>query len=131
MPLQEEKTGPGRILVIDDELPIAELLMEALQLGGHQVEITGSGDEGIEMIGQAAFDLVLTDLDMPGMSGWEVARRVKEISPGTPVMLVTGWSESISDEQMSEAGVNALVHKPFEIKELLNITNKNIVRHQN
>jgi len=131
MPLPEEETGPGRILVIDDELPIAELLMEALQLGGHQVEITGSGHEGIEMIRQAAFDLVLTDLDMPGMSGWEVARRVQEIRPGTPVMLVTGWSESISDEQMSAAGVRALVHKPFEIKELLSITNKNIGGHQN
>jgi CheY-like chemotaxis protein len=126
-----EKAAPGRILVIDDEVPIAELLMEALQLDGHHVEIAGSGLEGVEMASQTPFDLVLTDLDMPGISGWEVAKRIRTISPDSQVLLVTGWSEAITDEQMSQAGVTALVHKPFEIKELLSMTAKTISGRNN
>ena len=63
------------------------------------------------------FDLVLTDLSMPGMSGWEVAGRIQSDAPGLPVVLVTG--STISEQQIRSSGVAGVVHKPFEIKELL------------
>ncbi len=113
---------PARILVIDDEPSIAELLGDALAGEGHTVEIAVSAREGVELALAARYDMVLTDLGMPGMSGWEVAARIREETPEVPVILVTGWGTTISREEVERSGVAAVVHKPFEIKELLQTT---------
>jgi PAS domain S-box-containing protein len=113
---------PGRILVIDDEPPIAELLGDALSGEGHRVELAGSGQEGVRKAQGAEFDLVLTDLGMPDMSGWEVVHRIHADTPELPVVLVTGWGSTISEEEAERGGVAAVVHKPFEIKDLLHTT---------
>ena len=114
----------GRILVIDDEQPIAELLEDALSAAGHAVEIAVSGSEGIKMAEVSEYDLVLTDLGMPDVSGWEVANRIHANSPGVPVVLVTGWGTTIGADEIRDGGVSAVVHKPFEIKELLETTTR-------
>ncbi len=118
MPQKKEcKPRIGRILVIDDDQPITELLHDALSADGHEVEIALSAERGIEMATTSDFDLVLTDLSMPGMSGWEVAGRIQSEAPGLPVVLVTG--STISEQQIRSSGVAAVVLKPFKIKELL------------
>lgn len=85
-----------RVLVIDDDQRVQEALSAMLNHLGHQVVVTGSGDEGISMFEEAVksgtpFDLVVTDLGMPKVSGAEVVQKVKEISPNTPVIVITGW----------------------------------------
>jgi PAS domain S-box-containing protein len=110
---------PGRILVIDDEQPIAELLDDALSAEGHAVEIATSGRQGVKMAAGASYDMILTDLGMPDLSGWDVAERIREGTPDVPVVLVTGWGTTISQEEVRRSGVAAVVHKPFEIRELL------------
>jgi len=110
---------PGRILVIDDEQPIAELLGDALSGEGHAVEIAISGRQGVKMALGSVWDMVMTDLGMPDLSGWDVAARIRERSPDVPVVLVTGWGTTISPDEVRRSGVAAVVHKPFEIRELL------------
>ena len=113
---------PARILIIDDEPSIAELLGDALAGEGHTVEIAVSGSEGVELALASRYDLVLTDLGMPDVTGWEVAARIREETPEVPVILVTGWGTTISREEVERSGVAAVVHKPFEIRELLQTT---------
>jgi PAS domain S-box-containing protein len=110
---------PGKILVIDDEEPIAQLLEDALTGAGHSVEIAGSGREGVERAAAHEYDLVMTDLGMPDMSGWEVATEIRAQRPHVPVILVTGWGATLSHEEVERSGVSAVVHKPFEIDELI------------
>lgn len=105
--------------MIDDEAPIAQLLEDALSADGHSVEIACSGKDGVRKAGLAEYDLVLTDLGMPDMSGWEVADRIRSAHPGLPVILVTGWGATITEQEIAASGVAAVVHKPFEIRELL------------
>ncbi len=110
---------PGRILVIDDEPSIAELLQEALSGDGHWVETALSGTDGARMACMSAYDLVFTDLGMPDLSGWEVASRILEHKPELPIVLVTGWGANLDEEEVRTRGIAAVVHKPFEIDELL------------
>jgi PAS domain S-box-containing protein len=120
---------PGRILVIDDETSIAQLLEDALTGVGHSVEIAISGKEGVEMASVSEFDLVMTDLGMPDMSGWEVATTIRKERPEVPVILVTGWGTTLSEDEVERCGISAVVHKPFEIQELLDTASKVLQRN--
>jgi CheY-like chemotaxis protein len=119
---EEQPVRRSRILVIDDEQAIAQLLEDALTAEGHVVTVAGSGTEGVELAELSRYDLVLTDLGMPDMSGWEVARRIRSRFPETPVVLVTGWGMTVSQEEVDRAGIAAVVHKPFEITDMLATT---------
>ena len=84
-----QKQIKAKILVIDDEKDVRELLGDILTDSGHETAIADSGSEGLKMFQQGDFDLVFTDLGMPGMSGWQVAEAIKEINGKTPVALIT------------------------------------------
>jgi CheY-like chemotaxis protein len=117
--LPTDLVRPGRILVIDDELEIAEVVKDALATEGHKVETALTGTEGVRLAAKIRYDLVFTDLGMPDMSGWEVAERIKSERPDVPVVLVTGWGASLDQAEVERAGISAVVHKPFEIDELI------------
>ncbi|MDE2060166.1 MAG: GAF domain-containing protein [candidate division NC10 bacterium] len=110
---------PGRILVIDDDEMIRELLFELLQAAGHTVVQAGGGREGIHLFQQVSFDLVLTDLGMPECTGWEVASAIKSIAPRTPIGLITGWGLTLDRGKLKEAGVDLVLSKPFQVTEVM------------
>jgi two-component system cell cycle sensor histidine kinase/response regulator CckA len=103
------------ILVIDDEVEIRNNLSEILSLEGHRVTVAGDGQEGLQAFKTKQFDMVLTDLGMPGMSGWQLAREIKHLSPATPIAIITGWGSEPDPQQMQEAGVDLYIAKPFRI----------------
>ncbi len=115
---------PARVLVIDDADMIRVLLVDILEGIGSYVEASGSGTEGLMLFEEARagpdgpFDIVLTDLGMPGMSGWEVAEKIKKISPDTPVALITGWGDQLDPEKMAESKVDTVIAKPFRMEEV-------------
>ena len=121
---------PGRILVIDDEQPIAQLIQDALSLAGHRVDVAVSAVEGLKMAAISDYDLVLTDLGMPDMSGWEVASRIREQDPDLPVVLVTGWGTTIDDAEIARSGIAGVVHKPFEIRDLVATVHRKIAERK-
>ena len=108
----------ARILVIDDEVQIRLLLSKILTTEGHTVTQAAEGSEGLALLEDSPYDLVITDLGMPGMTGWQVAEAVKVRRPGTPVVLVTGWGDTVEPDAMAEHGVQALLCKPFGIEAL-------------
>jgi PAS domain S-box-containing protein len=118
----EGEVLPSRILVIDDEHDIAEILRDVLVAEGHAVEMAGGGREGLEKVADGPFDLVFTDLGMPDVSGWEVASTIRENHPDLPVVLVTGWGATLSEQEISDNQIAAVVNKPFDIDRLVDVT---------
>ena len=110
-----------RILVIEDEKDIRDLIVDILQMNGLDVEIASSGSQGIKLFQEKKFDLVFTDLGMPGMSGWQVAKEIKMIDKKTPVALITGWQIQLKNAEMKEKGVDLYINKPFKVDQLLQL----------
>ncbi len=109
---------PRRILVIDDEANICEILDEYLSRGGHDVATASSGEEGMEILKRRTFDILITDLNMPRVSGWELARRVKHDSPSTLTIMLTGWGTNIEELNSREPVVDRLLFKPVNFASL-------------
>jgi GAF domain-containing protein/CheY-like chemotaxis protein len=115
--------GPGgrrlRCLVVDDEPTVRAVLADILTGAGHEVVDLGDGGEAIARFRAEPFDLVLTDLAMPHVSGWQVARAVKHAAPAVPVFLVTGFGVELSADERRANGVDAVLVKPLHIQEIL------------
>jgi PAS domain S-box-containing protein len=105
----------GRIVVVDDERDLAVMLARMLQGEGHEVRVCTRGAEALELIEREPFDVLLTDVSMPDMDGWEVARRVKEVRPELPVAVVTGWGSQFEGTDLAARGVDYLLAKPFTV----------------
>lgn len=107
-----------RILVIDDEQNIQDILKWTLSCMGYEVVSAGSGHEGLNLFRKNSIELVLTDLNMPGMDGWTLASRIKKKSPNTPVVLITGSEIGALDEKPKGSCVDSIIYKPFGLEEL-------------
>ncbi len=109
----------ARVLLVEDDLDNREAMAELMRLGGHDVTAVGTGADALRGFSRGAFDLVVTDLGLPDMSGWEVARSVKEASPATPVALVTGWGLNLERDEIRRRGVDLLIQKPLDPRKFL------------
>jgi signal transduction histidine kinase/ActR/RegA family two-component response regulator len=110
-----------RILVVDDEPRVSKSFRRLLEADGHQVTVADGGQAGIDTFIAAnrrgePFDLVLADLGMPHLDGRKVAAGIKAVSPLTPIVLVTGWGESISAAGELPLHVDRLLSKPPDIE---------------
>jgi DNA-binding response OmpR family regulator len=112
------------ILVIDDDDRVRTLLRDILVLAGHRVIEARDGRCGLEQLETNGFDIVFTDLGMPGTSGWEVAKCVKQKTPLTPVVLITGWGRELDESMIQESGVDLVIGKPFQIKDIIGIVER-------
>jgi CheY-like chemotaxis protein len=120
-PSNIKKGRKARILVIDDEEFVRSVLSRTLAQVNHQVSLAEDGEKGIQLFKEGKFDMVLTDLGMPGMSGWEVCRMIKKINPHTPVGMITGWGMEMSRSKMEEYGLDFFISKPFDFNQILNV----------
>jgi PAS domain S-box-containing protein len=112
-------TGSGRILVVDDEEDIRTLVAEILEDSGYHTMIARGGAEAIEMVQANPFDLVVTDLGMPVVSGWDVAREAHRVSPDVRLLLLTGWGSTLDPREVERNGIDRTLKKPFEMNVLL------------
>jgi signal transduction histidine kinase/ActR/RegA family two-component response regulator len=108
----------SRILLVDDDPRLLTVLSDTLQACGHSVTTAVKGEDALEMFDSTKHDVVITDLGMPRMNGWEVAERVKARSPETPVFLLTGWGESVAAHEGSQF-VDRVVAKPVSAEALM------------
>ena len=72
------------------------------------------------------YDLVCTDLGMPGMSGWQVTEEIKQMDKKVPVAVITGWSVQLDEPGMREKGVNFIIQKPFQINQILKLVQEGL-----
>lgn len=117
-PTEVIKAKPSRILVLDDEKYILGIVEEVLADLGHEVTSCLSAEDGINQFKKDNFDVVITDLGMPDVSGWEVAERIKEVNASTPIILLTGWVLDLDPEKIKENKVDLVLQKPFTEEEL-------------
>ncbi len=109
------------LLVIDDELELVMTIAEVLKLKFKKVDMATSGREALEKIAREHYDVVLTDLGMPEMSGWDVAREVKNRLPKSKVILVTGWGMRAEKELTNHQYVDQVLSKPYDLHQLLTV----------
>lgn len=107
-----------RILVVDDDENIQEILQDILSLDGHKVQSASSGEEALKLFKSSDFEVVITDLGMPGMSGWELAKEVKKSKSQIKVILITGWRAQLDTDKIKESGVDFILPKPFHIEQI-------------
>jgi CheY-like chemotaxis protein len=103
-----------KVLVVDDDPVVAKSFDRVLSSDKGYVVITAhDGPEALEKLRSEEFDVVYTDIKMPGMDGLEVAERVKARKPWTPVVIITGYGTEANEARASAAGVSAFLHKPL------------------
>lgn len=112
--------GSFRVLVVDDEESVLSVLAELLEALGQRVTAALGGHEGLRALREAPEppEIVFTDLGMPGVSGWDVARETHARVPGAMVVLVTGWGVQIDAETARSRGIEFLLGKPFTVEEV-------------
>jgi signal transduction histidine kinase/CheY-like chemotaxis protein len=108
----------ARILVVDDEPFVRSVCEEALKSFGHEVVAVASGQAAITHLEKIRFDLVITDLSMGGMSGYQVANNVKRIDSSVPVILLSGWALEQNSPEVRRAGIDLVIVKPCGMAEL-------------
>lgn len=118
------QSSPLRLLCIDDEPLLRELLKEILEFYHHHVETADGGQAGLDLFAQATtrgkpFDVVITDLGMPGVNGRQVAQDIKSASPKTPVIMLTGWGTMLEEQDHAVPNVDAVLSKPPRVTELV------------
>jgi signal transduction histidine kinase/ActR/RegA family two-component response regulator len=121
-PVKESRQA--RILVIDDEDSVRDILSRILKTKGHQVVVASNGEEGIERFRAELFDLVFTDLGMPKLSGWEVGKTIKGINPKVPIAMITGWGVELDRQKLSESGIDLVVSKPFNFDQVIRLVSE-------
>ena len=108
-----------KILVIDDEDVIRGFLAEMFLSAGYEVDAAATGPEGIALFEKNHYDLVFSDLGLPEMSGWDVAKAIRARNPSVPIVLLSGWGIQLDDVRIQECGIDLVLSKPCQMEELL------------
>ncbi len=113
-----------RVLLIDDEKELVTTLSERLDLRGIANDWVTSGGAGLELVRKEPYDWVVVDLKMPGLSGFESIKAIKEIRPQARVILLTGHSAPEDLDHALELGADRYLVKPVDIDDLLSLMQK-------
>ena len=124
LPVPAKAAAVLRVLCIDDEPLLRELLREVLEFHRHEVATADGGQSGLDLFQKAKhlgrpFDVVITDLGMPHLDGRQVAEKIKAESPATPVIMLTGWGTMLEDKGDQVAKVDAVLSKPPRVNDLI------------
>jgi CheY-like chemotaxis protein len=126
------KSAPGaKILVVDDSEEVREVLRELLSRHGHTVVTSPDGESGLVELESRTFDLAMVDLGLPGISGLEVANRLKARWPGTQVALMTGYGDRVGPNSAHATGVDFVLAKPFSLDQLRSVVDHALTNGKN
>jgi DNA-binding NtrC family response regulator len=112
----------ARILIIDDEKTVLRSLTLALAGEGYEIDAAGSGEDGLAKIEGGAYDLVICDLMMPGLSGLDVLKTLRDRGRKTPVVLITGYPTGKAAREAEKMGAFAFLPKPFTPADIRTVT---------
>ncbi len=114
-------TNPYRILIVDDEAAICELLAEILKSPTRSIEVRDTARGALEFIAQNPVDLAFLDINIPGMSGLELADHVRRANPHARIVICTGYFGEDIEEQARDAHADRIIHKPLDFGEVLQV----------
>jgi signal transduction histidine kinase len=119
---------PAQILLVESEGMIRTATARLLRRWGHQISDASGGIEALQMFQPGAYDLVLSDLGMPDMNGWELLQQIKRRDPEVLTVLMTGWGRQATQEEARARGVDFIVEKPFDQATLREVLSEALVR---
>lgn len=123
-PRRGMSNGRPRVLVVDDEEGIRDLLMKTLQLAEYEVDLAHDGSSALERLRVGAYDLLITDLRMPGVDGLAVIQEARRLKADLPVIIITGYSTEASAIEAINLGVQGYLTKPFRVPRVLSAAAK-------
>lgn len=109
----------ARILVVDDQEDMRELLCEMLAEEGYRAEAVGGGEDALRALGGEHYDLLLTDLNMPRMDGLALLRLVRERDPRLPVVVITGYGSRSTERRVLMEGARGYISKPCTLQRVV------------
>ena len=112
-------TGRPRVLVVDDEASIRDLLQKTLALAEYDVDLAPDGRTALERLRIIPYDLLITDLKMPGVDGLTVIKEARRLKADMPVIIITGFSTEASAIEAVNLGVSGYLTKPFRVPRVL------------
>jgi excisionase family DNA binding protein len=115
----ESLQGRARVLVVDDEETIRNLLSKTLALADYEVDVATDGRTALDRMRMIPYDLLITDLRMPGVDGLSVIREARRLKADIPVLIVTGYSSEASAIEAINLGVQGYLTKPFRVPRVL------------
>ena len=116
--MSPDRATPPKLLLVDDEERILTALRRSLRRDGYDITTAETPREALERLEQETFDAVLSDYKMPGMTGLELLAKVARMQPQAGKLLITGWSQALSQSELEAIGVDAVIPKPWEDAEL-------------
>lgn len=117
--LERGLTSMGRILIIEDDSAIQRALKRLFESEGYDVDLAGDGTAGLQLFRNAAPSVLVLDLRLPGRSGEEICREIKQLAPNLPLIVLSGKSDVVDKVLLLECGADDYVTKPFSPRELL------------
>ena len=118
-PAASASAARSRVLVVDDEAAIRDLLAKTLALSEYDVDLAPDGRAALERLRIIPYDLLITDLKMPGVDGLTVIREARRLKPDIPVIIITGFSSEASAIEAVNLGVSGYLTKPFRVPRVL------------
>jgi CheY-like chemotaxis protein len=118
-PAQPYVTRKATVLIVEDNPEVTGTLCQMLEGASHKVTAVTDGEEGIEKYRESKFDIVITDIGMPGLSGWEVSKAIKAHDPDARIIFITAWGVQLEPERIKESGASLVIQKPFEKSKIL------------
>jgi two-component system, cell cycle response regulator len=114
-----KQSKQGRILIVDDDMLILDTLNKGLSLSGYQCTVAMSPGQALELFSKNVFDVMVIDILLPDMTGFELTAKVKKIRPDTTIIIMTGLIDEFSYDDAMGAGASDFIKKPFSLKELI------------
>ena len=111
-------------MIVEDETLVSWSLEKALRKAGFEVTVVGCGEKAIEKLYSTHFDLVITDLKLPHIDGFQVAAAVKTFSPQIPVVMISAVEDEACSEKIAKTHLDCFVEKPFDLKEVTELVNR-------
>jgi len=108
-----------RVLVVEDDVNIRHVMKEMLSLRGHGVSLAPDGECALKQLQSESFDLMITDLGLPGITGWELAQASKRYQTDMPIIAISSWQGKEAEEKIGEYGIDVMIWKPFRFDQIL------------
>ncbi len=117
---------PLRVLVVDDDPKLLYILKRILEIDHHEVTVTGSGQEAVKLFtGQPdSFDLVLTDINLKDLNGWQIAQAIRLVRPDLPLIIISGSATALQPEKLRHYAITDVITKPYSLEDLQGVIRK-------
>jgi len=122
--LMTEKQGNGlNVLIVEDDKSIRKILQDLLIMEKHNVVLAESGETALKLLQSKRFDVMITDLGLPGITGWDLSRAARRHQPDIYIITISSWRGQETEKKTAECGVDIAIWKPFRFDQIIEAIN--------